>query len=218
VPEDAAHLVGALDDATVHLGVDPDRQAIHVRIEHTDFEHWERQLRVDKDGKVYLWNAKMRIQAHKQGGGIGIGRLRAQVENAFHGGVAYLACHAARVNAANPDPTRAFKGYALWPKCGFDQTLEEIALGTENADEVREGTPTAFPQVAAAIRERFGDVKSIQDLFEEEGGPEWWQSNGVELYRAVFDLTAGSRSLEVFNAYLLHPRRGGTPLCLKNPI
>jgi hypothetical protein len=51
---------------------------------------------------------------------------------------------------------------------------------------------------------------------EREGGPEWWQVNGVELYRAVFDLTAGSRLLEVFNDSWLDPKRG-VPLCLKNP-
>jgi hypothetical protein len=61
-------------------------------------------------------------------------------------------------------------------------------------------------------------VKSIQDLFLEEGGPEWWQTNGVELYHAVFDLTAGSRSLAVFNDYWLDPKKGGIPLCLKSPM
>jgi hypothetical protein len=218
VPADVAHLVGALDDATVHLAASPEGQQIHVRIEHADFEHWERHLRLDKDGKLYLWNEKMRIRADKQGGGIGASRLRAQVENAFYGGIAYIACHAARVNAENPDPKRAFMGYLLWPKCGFDQTLDELENGTDNADDVRKGTPAAFPEVAAAIRELFGDdVKSIQDLFEAEDGPEWWQVNGVELYHAVFDLSAGSRSVKVFNDYLLNPKRGGIPLCLKNP-
>ena len=68
------------------------------------------------------------------------------------------------------------------------------------------------------IREQSGgDVESIRDLLDEEGGFEWWQMNGVELYHAVFDLTAGSRSLETFNDHWLHPRRGGIPLCLKNP-
>jgi hypothetical protein len=218
-PEDIAHLVGALDDAIVHLGAGPDGQQIHARIEHADFEHWERHLRQDKDGTVYVWNEKIRIRAGKQGAGIGTSVLRAQVENAFYGGIAYIACHAAKVNAQNPDPQRSFSGYARWPKLGFDQTLDELEKGTENADDVRKGTPSAFPEVAKMIRARFGDnVESIQDLLDEEGGPEWWQINGVELYHAVFDLTAGSRSLKVFNEYLLDPKKGGTPLCLKNPI
>jgi len=219
VPEDVAHMVGALDDATVHLGVGPDGQQIHARIEHADFEQWERHLRKDKDGKVYIWNEKMRIRADKQRSGVGASRLRAQVENAFYGGIAYIACHAARVNAQNPDPQRSFIGFFLWPKYGFDQTLDELEKGTANADDVRKGTPAAFPEVAGMIREQFSDeLESIQDLFEEEGGPEWWQTNGVELYHAVFDLTAGSRSLEVFNDYWLDPKKGGIPLCLKNPM
>jgi hypothetical protein len=218
VPQDVAHLVGALDDATVHLQTSVDGQQIHARIEHADFEQWERHLRKDKHGKIYLWNEKMRVKADKQRGGIGAKRLRVQVENAFYGGIAYLACHAARVNAANPDPQRAFFGYFLWPRCGFDQTLDELEKGTDNVDEVRKGTPATFPEVTAAIRKQFGeDVTSIQDLLEAEGGPEWWLTNGVELYHAVFDLTAGSRSLEVFNDYWLEPKRG-IPLCLKNPI
>ncbi len=219
VPEDVAHLVGALDDATVHISASPDEEQIHARIEHVDFEQWERHLRKDKDGKVYIWNEKMRIRADKQGAGIGASRLRAQVENAFYGGIAYIACHAARVNAQNPDPQRSFIGYSRWPKCGFDQTLDELEKGTDNADDVRKGTPTAFPEVARMIREQFGDdVESIQDLLEKRGGLEWWQTNGVELYHALFDLTAGSRSLNVFNDYWLDPKRGGIPLCLKNPI
>jgi hypothetical protein len=218
VPEDVAHLVGALDDAIVHLGAGPDGQQIHARIEHADFEHWERHLRKDKDGKVYIWNEKIRIRADKQGAGIGASRLRTQVENAYYGGIAYLACHAARVNVQNPDPTRGFIGYLLWPRYGFDQPLDQLEQGTDNADDVRKGTPAAFPDVAAAIREKFGDgVKCIQDMFEAEGGFEWWQIHGVELYHAVFDLMAGSRSLEVFNDYWLEPKRG-VPLCLKNPM
>ena len=109
-------------------------------------------------------------------------------------------------------------GYLLWPKCGFDQTLDELEKGTDNADDVRKGTPAAFPVVAAAIRQQFRDqVKSIQDLFDEEGGPEWWQTNGVELYNAVFDLTAGSALPEGLQRLLTQPQRGGVPLCLKNP-
>jgi hypothetical protein len=219
VPEDVAHLVGALDDATVHLTTDPGGQQIHACIEHADFEHWERHLRTDKGGRVFIWNEKIRIRADKQAAGIGASRLRAQVENAFHGGIAYLACHAARVNVQNPDPKRAFIGYVLWPRYGFDQTLDELERGTDNADDVRKGTPAAFPEVAAAIRQQFGEsVRSIRDLLLEKGGLAWWQPNGVELYHAVFDLTAQSRSLKAFNDYWLDPKRGGIPLCLRNPM
>ena len=88
----------------------------------------------------------------------------------------------------------------------------------QNGDEVRKGTPAAFPEVAHAIRRRFGDeVRSILDLMSKVDGPTWWQENGVELYNAVFDLSAGSRSLQVLNDYFLAPKRGGTPLFLKNP-
>jgi len=218
VPADVSHLIGALDDATVHLGTDPDGRQIRAQIEHADFEQWERHLRKDKAGNVYIWNEKMRIRADKQGGGIGASRLRAQVENAFYGGIAYVACHAARVNTQNPDPQRAFIGYRLWPKLGFDQTLDKLEKGTDNADEVRKGTPAAFPETARMIRKLFGeDVESIRALFEKRGGPEWWQTNGVELYHAVFDLASGSRSLKTFNNYWHAPHRGGIPLCLKNP-
>src|SRR5437016_3711416 len=54
---------------------------------------------------------------------------------------------------------------------GFDQTLDELENGTDNADDVRKGTPAAFPEVARAIRDQFGDeVKSIRDLLVKEGG------------------------------------------------
>jgi hypothetical protein len=218
VPEDVSHLIGSLDDATVHLDVGADGQQIRAQMDHGDFEQWERHLRRDRNGKVYIWNEKMRVRADKQGGGIGASRLRAQVENAFYGGISYIACHAARVNAQNPDPRRAFIGYMLWPRHGFDQTLDNLEKGTDNADDVRKGTPAAFPETARMIRKRFGDdVESIRDLYNEEGGFEWWQIHGVELYNAVFDLTPASRSLETFNKYWNDPKKGGIPLCLKNP-
>src|SRR5262245_9965915 len=81
--EDVGHRVGPIDDATVHLRLSPDGEQIQARIEHADFEQWERHLRKDKAGKVYIWNEKMRVRADKQRGGIGASRLRAQVENAF---------------------------------------------------------------------------------------------------------------------------------------
>jgi len=219
MPEDVAHLIGAPDDATVHINLGRGGQEIQARIEHADFDQWERHLRVDQNGKAYIWNEKMRVRADKQKGGIGASRLRCQVENAFYGGIAYIACHAARVNALNINPQRAFIGYYLWPKYGFNQPLYELQNGTDNADDVREGTPAAFPEVAEMIWEQFGDhVASIQDLLEEEGGLDWWKTNGVELYHAVFDLTAGSRSLEIFNDYWLDPKKGGIPLCLKNQM
>lgn len=149
----------------------------------------------------------MRIKADRQRGGLGSRVLRAQVENAYFFGVAYLACHAARVNALRPD--RPFAGYLVWPGFGYDQSLDEVANGTHNADEVRQGTPAAFPAVAEAIRRKFGaHVQSILDLMNKPDRLAWWEENGVELYNAVFDLSAGSRSLQVLNDYFLCPREG----------
>jgi len=170
----------------------------------------------DTAGRLYIWNEKIRIKASRQGKGLASQVLRAQVENAYAFGIAYLACHAARVNAARPE--RPFSGYLVWPARGYDQSLDELANGTHNGDEVRKGAPAAFPEVAEAIRRRFGgEVQTILDLMSKVDGPTWWQENGVELYNAVFDLSAGSRSLQVLNDYFLAPKRGGTPLCLKNP-
>jgi GNAT superfamily N-acetyltransferase len=213
---DAAHLVGALDDAAVQVGLARDGEQIHVSVQHPDFEFWERRIGKDPSGRLYIWNEKIRIETSRQGKGLGSRVLRSQVENAYAFGIAYLACHAARVNAARPE--RPFSGYLVWPARGYDQSLDELANGPDNADEVREGTPAAFPEMAEAIRRRFGnEVRSILDLMSKVDGPSWWQEHGVELYRAVFDLSAVSRSLQVLNDYFLAPSRGGTPLCLKNP-
>ncbi len=213
---DTAHLVGALDDATVQVGLGSNAEQIQVLVQHADFEHWERHIRRDVEGRLYIWNEKIRVKASRQGRGIASCVLRSQVENAYYFGIAYLACHAARVNAAQL--VCPFTGYLVWPTCGYNQSLDELANGTHNADDVRKGTPAAFPEVAQAIQRQFGiDVRSILDLMNRPEGPTWWQQNGVELYNTVFDLSAGSRSLQVLNDYFLAPKRGGTPLCLKNP-
>ncbi len=63
VSNDIAHLVGAFDDSTVQLSQGQDGRQIVARIEHPDFEHWERHLRKDQFGNAYLWNEKMRLRA-----------------------------------------------------------------------------------------------------------------------------------------------------------
>lgn len=63
---DVAHLVEALDDAAVQVGLAPDQEQMHVSVDHADFEHWERHIREDVQGRVYIWNEKMRIKPDRQ--------------------------------------------------------------------------------------------------------------------------------------------------------
>lgn len=50
-------------------------------------------------------------------------------------------------------------------------------------------------------KSRFG-VNTLIDLMASEEGRKWWKENGQDILNAKFDLSDGSRSMTVFNAYL----------------
>lgn len=111
------------------------------------------------------------FKAKKAGEGVGTEVFSRQVTKAKSMGFAYIECHAAQ--------SRNLNGYYTWPRLGYDAPL------------------TGIPEA----KQRFPGVETVLDVFEREGGAEWWKENGVALPKARFDLSDGSRSLKVLNAY-----------------
>jgi hypothetical protein len=125
------------------------------------------------------------MKEKSQGKGIGSDVFGRQVEQAQEQGVAYIACHAAKENPKDPD--KPHNGYYTWPRMGYDQTIEAV----EEDDEV----------LAVSIRKNFPDAKSILDIMITKQGRDWWKENGDDLHQMKFDLSPGSRSLKILEAY-----------------
>ena len=151
-----------------------------------------RFIGVDPQGNRFIKNESLELRKSAQGSGLGAAIFSRQVEAAAQSGFSYISTHAAK--GGN------LVGYITWPKFGYDMSFDDPSIDR-----------TAKP-VFEKARELFG-VNSIQELFEKEGGEEWWcgkrnpdgtrtPGNGTDLYNAKFDLTPGSKSMRRLAAYL----------------
>lgn len=84
-----------------------------------------------------------------------------------------------QLNAAG----RPDNGYYTWARLGFDGDLPE---------KIRQ----------AAERSGFHGVRTVQDIFAQDGGREWWLENGVGI-KMKFDLDPDSASMKSFSNYLV---------------
>lgn len=85
--------------------------------------------------------------------------------------------------AAGSIDNGSYNGYYTWPCMGYDQEISGL-------------------RQEAQIRQLFPGVETIQDLYEQPGGRDWWFVNGSGLSSATFDLSDGSRSMRVMERYL----------------
>lgn len=173
---DLPSLVGAPDDATVDMRVSPDGTT-RVSIRHPAISRCDRTIAVDDSGKKFIHNNVLEIKDQFQKAGIGSKIFSAEVEHAKQHGFAYIETHAAREGGWN--------GYYTWPRLGYDQPLDELDRG-----------------VASAAQRKFPGAKSVLDVMQTKEGRDWWKEHGDDMTEARFDLTPGSRSLKIHDAYM----------------
>lgn len=172
-----ASLVGAPDGSKVYVN-SMTKTHLRVYVEHPDIDFCERYVIVDKNtGELYIKNSELRVNKP----GVGRQILRDEVANAKAAGIKKIVTEAAG-SATNRD----YNGYYTWARYGYDRSLEYI-----QDDNVRAATIAKFPE-----------AETILDIMATEEGRQWWKKNGGS-WDAEFDLTPGSRSLQVFDAYLI---------------
>lgn len=156
-----------------------------------------RFIGVDPQGDRFIKNESLELHESSQGSGLGASIFSRQVEAACQSGFSYISTHAAK--GGN------LVGYITWPKFGYDMSFDDPSIDRKDR------------HVFEKARELFG-VNSIQELFETEGGEEWWcgkknpdgtrtPGNGTDLYNAKFDLTPGSKSMRRLAAYLKNKKK-----------
>jgi hypothetical protein len=189
--QDVASLVGAPDNAIVSITPSTESNRLTVRINHPSYKA-KRTIGIDYADRKFIHNDEFWMNESEQGKGLGVQVFTKQVENARKLGFSYIDCHAARVNPRNPG--HPHNGYYTWPRFGYDMPLEHT-----------------FRHVTAAHRDKataaFPHAKSVLDILLTREGRDWWKKNGWDLFYAKFDLTPGSRSQKVLNAYLAERRQ-----------
>lgn len=183
-PAFVASIVGAPDNAKVTKIVSFRGRPV-INIKHADFNA-KRTLYKDKDGNKVIENTEFFMKESAQGKGIGTQVFTDQVNYAKDNGFNYIKCHAAKASAKPPP----YNGYYTWARMGYDQSLSD-PKGIRKGEE----------HVWKATREKFPEAKTVLDVMSTKEGRDYWKANGVDMLNARFDLTPGSRSLRVLEAY-----------------
>lgn len=161
---------------------------VRVSVEHPMIEKCSRFVGVDEDGKRFILNEILKLKKEHQGNGAGADIFARQVEVASEEGIDYIQTHAAG------GPGQSMNGYYTWPRFGYDMDLDDPSI------------PAADRPVFEKAAELFG-AKTILDVMSTQEGRDWWKANGTDLYNARFDLTPGSRSMQVLSDYLAERER-----------
>lgn len=162
--------------------------SLFVDVRHKDY-HAEREVTVLSDGSKYISNEYLRV--HVQGTGLGSAIFAGQVNAASHHGFSHIE------TMALGDPNKkdnAANGYYTWPLLGYDAEVPKHA------------------------QEKFPHAESILDVMSSKQGREWWKANGKTLHGAKFDLTPGSRSMQVMQVYLEERAKRSTSTPTSNSI
>lgn len=99
---------------------------------------------------------------------------------AYRMGLQSIELYAAGRGPTSDDETESFVGYAVWPKLGFDASLEAVDLNRFRRPEL-------------------SSCKSVQDI--RVANPAWWSKHGWA-QTMVFDLQVGSRSWGILLNYI----------------
>lgn len=160
----------------VHSG----RLAVNVQSEGLDMARtFQRRYTVDEnDNDVFL------LEVHNdhfllttQGTGIGSRVFTTQVRAMRAAGVNRITTEAARsVRGAEV----AMNGYYTWPRLGYDAALPSYTI--------------------SALPVNLSTSTRVSDLMTTQEGRDWWRQNGQST-DMEFDLTAGSLSNQVLDAY-----------------
>ena len=79
----------------------------------------------------------------------------------------------------SPMPDHRMTGYKVWPKFGYDAPISKV-----------------LKSAGTALPKEFSKAKTILDLFEMPGGPEWWADVGSDI-ELTFDNRPRSRSRDI---------------------
>jgi hypothetical protein len=114
--------------------------------------------------------------------GLGTKIFSQTVEMAIHNGFKKLTCKAHR------NDKDGYIGYKIWPKMGYD-------------GEIPSKSKKALKEDTNFLKKFSKPPSKVSEILAVEGGIEWWDINGYS-FHAEFDLTPGSKSLEVYQKYI----------------
>ena len=184
--EEIGSIIGAPDDAYVEVNYDGEDIKVVVHGDH--IETMERTISKGFDGAIYVSHDIFRKEDDAPRG-YATDILTRAVPNMIRAGVKSISLTAAggssRGQAARAN-TGDYTGYGVWPRNGFDVPIDRIS---------------SF-DTRGKIEKRFPEAKMLTDIFATADGRDWWWKNGSS-FQGTFDLSEGSRSIEILGRYAL---------------
>jgi len=147
-----------------------------------------RYFRRGYDGKLTCENYAISVK--DKGKGLGSKIFTDQVTELRKMGINRIICLAAgsaEELERNPGGVGTANGFKTWASLGYDGEI------------VNPRTP---------LPSQFVGIHRVQQLMAAPGGKEYWEKNGVA-FDAEFDLTPGSRSLQILDAYVTKRKNRG---------
>lgn len=169
---------------------------VQINIDHPYLKYPSvRVLEHDHEGLLYCLNDSLSLKKEYQAQGLGLDIFSSQVREAFQAGVRYIKTNAALGGG--------LIGAHVWPKFGYDQFIYDFP------QQQRERLNALFPW-----------ADSVLDIISDPAGRQWWcgyrgadgnwvKGNGPPMDKAIFDLTPGSRSMQIMGAYIAQKKSGG---------
>jgi GNAT superfamily N-acetyltransferase len=151
----------------------------------------ERNLYADDNGKLVMGNMSFSIDDESQRQGLGAQIFADQAQTLSDLGVSRIETFASGggpgVLGQLADGTN---GYYTWPRFGYLGSLPSESRAALRASAVVGDVPKAW-----------GNYRTVQQLMRTPEGRAWWMAYGTSL-DLTFDLTPGSLSMRVLDAYL----------------
>lgn len=169
---DLAELAGAFKGSIVSFSMESNTLAISVRNSNV-----VGQLRyIMKDRKGLFLKNEYFAKSNSASSGIGAKMLAIQAKAAGRLGIDRI-----KTEAAGSKNSTTFNGYYTWPRLGYDGKI---------SDNIKSKLPKDLK-----------GSKTVQDLFKQKGGSQWWKENG-SWTDMVFDTRKGSNSRKILSAYI----------------
>lgn len=167
----------------------PNSNRILVRLAQPSAYDIRRSLYKNKNGELILENEVMWAPKDEgQRKGFGLQIFDQQVQWSQKLGVKKMITEAVRKD----DPMDPGIGYKIWPKFGYNAPIPD----------------DFFDEHRMTLMRHFNKAETIQDLYQTPEGQEFWSEWG-DTVDMEFDLTPGSDSLRIWNAYLEARKKSG---------
>lgn len=190
---DVASLIGAAPETVININGDADGYIYAMA--HNPNYYQERIIY--RDGDQLVIKNQQTLPKGPTGQGAGTQVLANQISAALALGVNRIEAVAERSDKEG----LLMNGYYTWPRLGFDAPFANLKT---------HGYGTASKQRLQKLLDdlviKYPTATKVSDLMKTPEDRAWWKAHGTTVADMHFDLTPGSQSLRVFNAYL-HERQ-----------